>query len=157
MSIFEQWDNEFSGIVEEVASYEANTDSNSGGDYEEVPHGNYEVSVETMEIKATKKTNKPMLSIWFRIVEGKFENSVIFYNQVLEKDFQISMAKKMLKSMVAKCDKAPDIVFEGYGAFNTLVMDVHELIADDYEFLLEYKAGKNGFSNYAIKEVYELA
>jgi hypothetical protein len=157
MSIFEQWDEEFSGIVEDVASYEANPDNNKGGEYEEVPHGTYEVAVETMEIKATKKTNKPMLSMWFRIVEGDFKNSVIFYNQVLEKDFQISMAKKMLKKLVEKCDKAPEIKFDGYAKFNELVMDVHELIADDYEYLLEYKAGKNGFSNYNIKEVYELA
>jgi hypothetical protein len=156
MSIFEQWDEEYSGIVAEVAEYEANPDNNKGGDYEEVPHGKYVVAVETMEIKETKTSKKPMLSIWFRILEGDFENSVIFYNQVLEKDFQISIAKKLLKALVEKCDKAPEIDFKGYAKFNTLVMDIHELIADDFEYLLEYKAGKKGFSNYTIKEVYEL-
>jgi hypothetical protein len=153
MSIFEQWDDQFAGIVEEVAEYEASSD-NKDVEYEEVPHGTYVVAAETMEIKATKSSGKPMLSIWFRILEGDFENNVIFYNQVLEKDFQISMAKKLLKKLVSKCENAPEIKFEGYAKFNTLVMDIHEMIADDFDFLLEYKAGKNGFSNYNIKEVF---
>lgn len=156
MDIFEQWDKEYSGIVEEVAEYEANPDNKKGGDYEEVPHGKYVVAIEQMEVKKTKTSNKPMLSIWFKILEGDFENNIIFYNQVIVEDFQISIAKDMLKELVAKCDKAPEIKFEGYAKFNKLVMDVFELLADDYEYLLEYKAGKKGFSKYYIKEVYEL-
>mgnify|MGYP003492067539 CR=1 FL=1 len=157
MDIFEQWDNEFDGIFAEVAEYEANPDNKKGGDYEEVPHGVYEVAIDNMEVKPTKTTNKPMVVIWFKILEGDFKNSNIFYNQVIEKEFQIRMAKDMLKKLVAKSGKAPEINPKSYKEFKELVLDIYELIADDYEYLLEYKAGKNGFSNYNIKEVYELA
>ena len=156
MSIFEQWDEQFDSIFEEVAEYEASSD-NKDVDYAEVPHGTYEVAVETMEIKATKSSGKPMLTIWFRILEGEFENNIIFYNQVIEKDFQISMAKKMLKKLVSESDKAPEINPKSFREFGSLVMDIQELIADDFEYLLEYKAGKNGFSNYNIKKVFPLA
>ena len=156
MDIFEQWDKntDIEGLMQDVESYEQN--GGSGGDYEEVPHGNYEVAVEQMEVKASKSSGKPMLSIWFRIVSGNFERSVIFYNQVIEHDWQISNVKKLMKTMVSECKNAPEIKFEGYAKFNKLVLDIFEMVADNYEYELEYKAGKKGFSNYKIKEVFPL-
>ena len=52
------------------------------GDYPEVPVGKYEVKVEKIELGSTKNS-VPMGKIQFRIVEGDYKKSCLFYNQVL--------------------------------------------------------------------------
>ena len=62
-------------------------------EFVEVPHGEYEVKVQQMELKISKSGN-PMLSIWFKIVAGDYNNNLIFLNQVLNIPFQISISGK---------------------------------------------------------------
>ena len=49
--MFSRWDKEIDteGLQKDVAEAAAN-----GGNYKEVPHGNYEVAVQQMELKASK-------------------------------------------------------------------------------------------------------
>lgn len=54
----------------------------NGGNRREVPHGDYEVKVQKMELTESKKGD-PMVSIWFKILTGEFKNSLLFYNQVI--------------------------------------------------------------------------
>jgi len=86
--MFSRWDKEIDteGLQKDVAEAAAN---GGGGNYKEVPHGNYEVAVQQMELKASKKGD-PMVSIWFKIVsDGEYKGSMIFYNQVITQGFQI--------------------------------------------------------------------
>ncbi|MDY4823226.1 MAG: DUF669 domain-containing protein, partial [Candidatus Onthovivens sp.] len=46
----------------------------NGGNFEAVPHGTYEVEVNKMELKKSKKGD-PMLSIWFKIINGPHKGS----------------------------------------------------------------------------------
>lgn len=123
----------------------------NGGEYVEVPHGDYEVSVQKLELTASKKGD-PMVTIWFKVLAGEYEGSLIFMNQVVTKKFQIGIVNKLLKSM----DTGIDIEFVTYRQYGNLLMDVAEAIDGNLEFALSYKEGKKGFSTYEITEVFEI-
>ena len=88
-NIFDKWDKDID--TEGLANDVKEAAENGGGDYKEVPHGDYEVAVQQMELKASKKGD-PMVSIWFKILEGEFKGSIIFYNQVITQGFQVHFA-----------------------------------------------------------------
>lgn len=154
-NIFEQWDNNFDteGLQKDINE----AAENGGGTYKDVPHGKYEVAVEKMELKATKEKGNPMVSIWFKVVsEGDCEGSMIFMNQVITQGFQIHIVNELLRSMVAECTNAPAIEFKTFAQYSELLLDVHELIAESFEFALDYGVTKKGFDTFKITEVYTL-
>jgi hypothetical protein len=165
-NIFAQWDNaDLEGIQKDIQEAAAN----GGGNFEEVPYGTYEVSIEKMELKATKVDKnsddpkkhvaRPMVSIWFNIVDGKYEGQKIFMNQVIYGEnagFQIHIVNELLRSMVQKCAKAPVVEFKSYSQYNDLLMDIHELVSESFEYKLKYDKTKKGFSTFAITEVFAL-
>lgn len=130
------------GLKADVASAQ---DNSSGGNYREVPKGEYEVSITKLELTASKKGD-PMVTIWFRIVSGDYENSLIFMNQVITQGFQIHIVNELLREM---CEK--DVKFESYSQYGELLMDIHEEIEGNYEFALEYGERK-GFNTFKINE-----
>lgn len=125
---------------------------NGSGNYKEVPHGTYEVSVEKMELVESKKGD-PMVSVWFKVVsDGEYKGSLIFFNQVVTQGFQIHIVDELLRSM----DTDVDIEFVTYNQYGNMLMDVFEAINGNLEFALEYGEGKKGFNTYKITEVFEL-
>lgn len=152
-NIFDKWDKEIN--TEGLANDVKEAAENGGGDYKEVPHGDYEVAVQQMELKASKKGD-PMVSIWFKILEGEFKGSIIFYNQVITQGFQVHFVNEMLRMMVSELEDAPAVEFKSYKQYGNLIMDIFEAINDNYEFVLSYKKGKKDFSTYEIKEVFVL-
>jgi hypothetical protein len=124
---------------------------NGTGSFKEVPHGEYEVEVNKMELVASKKGD-PMVSIWFKIVSGEFKGSMIFMNQVITQGFQIHIVNELLRSM----DTGLDIKFETYKQYGNLLMDVMEAVDGNLEFALKYSKGKKDFSTYEITEVFEV-
>ena len=164
-NIFAQWDSaDLEGIQKDVQKAKE-----EGGNFEEVPYGSYEVSIEKMELKATKVDKnsddpkkhvaRPMVSIWFNIVDGEHEGQKIFMNQVIYGEnagFQIHIVNELLRSMVQKCVNAPVIEFKSYTQYNDLLMDIHELVSESFEYKLKYDKTKKGFSTFAITEVYAL-
>lgn len=126
-------------------------ENGGSGDFKEVPVGTYEVKIEKMEIKESKKGN-PMLSVWFKVLNGEFENSKIFMNQVITQGFQIHICNTFLRSL----DTGLDIVFDDFEQYANLVMDVHEKVDEQQlEFALDYGKTDKGFSTFEIKEVFE--
>lgn len=126
-------------------------ENGGSGDYKEVPTGTYEVKIEKMEIKESKKGD-PMLSVWFKILNGEYEGSMIFMNQVITQGFQIHICNTFLRSL----DTGFDIVFDDFEQYANLVMDVHEKIDEQHlEFALEYGKTDKGFSTFEITEVFE--
>ena len=157
-NIFAQWDNnaDLKGIDKDVKEAE----QNGGGNYKEVPHGKYEVAIEKMELKATKPESgsKPMVSIWMKIVsDGDYKGSLIFMNQVITQGFQIHIVNEFLRSLLQDCDdNAPAVEFKTYSQYAELLMDIHEVIADSFEYALNYGQTKKGFNTFEITEVYPL-
>lgn len=153
MDMFEKWDNQvdMEGLKKDIAEAAAN---GGQGNYKEVPHGDYEVSIKNMELKASKKGD-PMVSIWFQIVSGEFENSVIFFNQVITQGFQIHIADEMLRSLVSGMDAPIPVEFQNYKQYGQLILDIFEATSD-FEYALAYKKGKKDFSTYEITDVFAL-
>ena len=158
-NIFEKWDKEvdMEGLQKDIQEAQ----QNGGGDYKEVPHGKYEVAIEKMELKATKTKGDPMVSVWMKIVgEGEFKGSLIFMNQVITQGFQIHLVNEFLRSLVQKCDNAAYlkslIEFKSYSQYANVIMDIHEMVADSFEYALDYGVTKKGFDTFTIEEVYAL-
>lgn len=124
----------------------------NGLTFKKVPHGQYEVKIEKMELVATKETNNPMVTIWFRIVDGEYERSMIFMNQVVNQGFQIHIVNEFLRSL----ESGVEIEFKNYSQYGQLLMDVHEAIDGKYEYALVYGQNNKGFDTFEILEVYEL-
>lgn len=151
MSIFDKWENEIDleGLMNDLEDI---SNGNTQGDFKEVPCGVYEVSVQKMELKESKKGD-PMLSIWFNILEGEYKNSKIFYNQVLTNAYGIHSANEMLRALV---DGTMDIDFKGFKKYADLILDVHEMIdREKWEFGLAYGQNNKGFNTYKITEIFE--
>ena len=151
-NIFAAWDNavDMDGLQKDIEDAK----KNGGGNYEGVPHGKYEVSIEKMELKATKKGD-PMASVWMKICDGNYKGSMIFMNQVITKGFQIHIVNEFLRSLLQECDDAPAIEFKSYAQYAELLMDIHEIVADSFEYALEY-GEKKGFNTFKITEVFTL-
>lgn len=133
-------------------------EENGGGDFKEVPDGQYEVAVEKMELKESKKGD-PMLSIWFKIVEGDYEDQLIFYNGVMQPQndrafgLQTHRNNEMLRALW-DCEK-DDVKFTGFADYADLVLDIHEEIDEQFEYLISKETNSDGFSELEILEVYE--
>lgn len=121
------------------------------GSFRQVPHGNYEVSVNKLELIASK-AGDPMVSIWFKVLSGEYKGSLIFYNQVIKQGFQVHLVNELLRKM----DSGLDVEFVSYKQYGGLLMDIHEAIDNKLEYGLAYKEGKNNFSTFDIVEVFEV-
>lgn len=153
-NIFAQWDSavDMEGLKKDVQE----AAENGGGNFKEVPHGKYEVAIEKMELKATKEKKDPMVSIWMKICDGEFKNSLIFMNQVITQGFQIHIVNEFLRSLIEECPDAPTVEFKSYAQYAELLMDIHELIAESFEYAVDYGQTKKGFDTFKITKIYAL-
>ena len=148
MNIFEKWNSniDLEGLKKDIEN------AKDGGDreFDKVPHGTYEVKVDKMELKATKKGD-PMVSAWFTILDGKYKNSKLFMNQVVTQGFQIHIVNNFLKSL--KTDL--NIEFVDYAQYADLLLDVAEFCdTNKLEFAIKYEDNK-GYDKFTITEVFE--
>lgn len=149
---FSKLDKEYDikGLKEEVKEVE----ENGGGDYPEIPLGEYEVTLNNMELGVTGEKSKnpgtPMLKASFKIVAGDYKNQLIFMNQVVGAAFGIHKADEFLRSL----DTGIPIEFNGYEDYADLILDVAEEM-DKVEFLLAYGENKSGFNTFEVLEIYE--
>ncbi|HPZ74864.1 MAG TPA: DUF669 domain-containing protein [Thermodesulfovibrio thiophilus] len=123
----------------------------NGANFREVPHGEYEVKIEKLEL-VESKAGDPMVTVWFKVLAGDYKGSMIFMNQVITKGFQIHIMNEFLRSL----DSGYDVEFRSYSQYGQLLMDIHEAIDGELEYLLKYSEGKKGFSNYEIVDVYDV-
>lgn len=127
--------------------------SNGGnGEFKEVPHDDYIVEITKLELSVSKKGD-PMFVCWMKILEGEYEGSLIFMNQVVTQGFQIHIVNKFLRALTEDLDDI-DITFESYSQYNSLILDVAEKIFDEREYLVKYGENK-GFNTFDIKEYYD--
>lgn len=148
MNMFEKWNSniDLKGLKADIET------AKQGGDreFEKVPHGLYEVKLDKLELKATKKGD-PMVSAWFTILNGKYKNSKLFMNQVITQGFQIHIANEFLRSMYTGLD----IDFVDYTQYADLLLDVAEFCDENkLEFALDY-ADNKGYDKFTITDVFE--
>lgn len=147
------WDKFDSNVDVEGINEDLQNNKENFGEFKEVPLGEYEVRVNKMELTTSKKGD-PMLAIRFKILDGPFKNSIVFYNQVLTLGFQIHMANEMLRSFDTGIEIPSE--FKGYSALNELILDVSEEIdAQGLEYALKYDENKKGYKTFEIMEVFE--
>ena len=145
--IFEKWNSnvDLAGLQQDIKDAQENNK-----EFEKVPHGEYEVKLDKLELKASKKGD-PMVSAWFTILEGKYKKSKLFLNQVITQGFQIHIVNELLKSM--KTDLA--IEFVDYKQYANLLLDVaEECDTNNLEFAIKYEDNK-GYDKFTITEVFE--
>lgn len=119
-------------------------------DYDEVPDGDYEVAITKMELKESSNGN-PMISAWFKIVDGSHKNQIIFANLMLTSAFGIHKANEFLRSL----GSGLNVEFDGFSKYNELINQVFEC-SKSYEYALEYTHNSKGYPEYKINDVFEL-
>lgn len=123
-------------------------------DFEEVPFGKYEVKLEKLELvecKSEANKGQPMLSAWFKVIEGTQKNRLIFMNQLVNGDFKIHIANEFLRSL----DSGVDVTFDDYVQFGNMLMDIFEA-SEKTGFVLDYYQNNKGYKGYKIIEVFDI-
>ena len=150
--IFEKWNEsaDLAGLQQDIKDAQENK-----REYDEIPHGEYEVKVDKMELKATKTDQQPMVSIQFRILNGKYKKSCLFFNKKIRgtknDGLMIHQSNEFLRSM--KTDLA--IEFVDYKQYADLLLDVAESCdTNKLEFAIKYEDNK-GYDKFTITEVFE--
>src|SRR5699024_4667925 len=100
----------------------------NGGDFPEIPNGEYEVEVAEMELKETKKVDT-MMTIRFKILEGSYKNQLNFFNQVMNPSvdyfgMQVNGANTMLRDLW-DVDKSY-VKFESFARYAELIETVYK-------------------------------
>lgn len=131
--------------------YEEAKENGGTGNRPDVPHGTYEVNIKKLELTVSKKGD-PMVSVWFKILNGEFKNSLIFMNQVVTQGFQLHIVNEFLRDLASSYE----IDFESYTQYAKLLMDVHEDIDGKFEYALKYAENDKGYNTFKIEEVFEL-
>jgi len=130
-----------------------NASENGTGDFPTIPAGKYEVALVSLEIKGTKKDNRPMLAVSFKILSGEYKNQRLFMNRVI---YGTKDDGRMIKSAVGwlnTLDSGVDVAFQDYKQFADLVMDVAEAIDGKIEDAVEYDDSQ--FNSIKITEVFD--
>lgn len=155
----------------DFSAFDAKMDPNLQNDvknakeYEDVPNGDYIVSVDKMEVKTTKAGDKLMFAVQMSIKEnsdGSKSNQKgrkIFFNRVISGN-RVSESwndGKAIKSVITWLDKLEtDLIpeFVNYSDFAELVLDIFQEIQGKVELDVTYKA--SDFNPVSINEVYDI-
>ena len=126
--------------------------ASKSGDFEEVPHGDYEVKVTKLEIGATGEKSKtpgmPMAKVWFDILAGEFKGQKIFMNQMLTSGFGIHKMNEFLNSL----ETGIPVQFENFEQYDDLFKQIFAEVDGKAEYQLAYTANPKNerFSEYHI-------
>lgn len=124
----------------------------NGGEFEEVPSGTYEVAVSELELTMSKK-DKPMVKIWYTILDGEYENNKIFQYQVVDTGQKLAIIKPLLEELT---EGEIEVTFESFAQYANLIEEIKDFVEDNsLEYSLEYGENKKGFKTYKILEVFE--
>ena len=135
------------GLKKDAEAAASNT-----GDFEEVPHGDYEVKITKIELGATGEKSKtpcaPMAKVWFDILAGQYKGQKIFMNQMLTSGFGIHKMNEFLTSL----ETGIPVVFENFEQYDALFKQIFTEVDGKAEYQLAYTANKKNdkFSEYNI-------
>ena len=134
------------GLRKDVKDAENNAGNN---DFGNVPYGDYEVKIEKLRLTESKK-GLPMLSAWFKIIEGEQKDRLLFMNQVITQGFQIHMANEFLRTLKT----GATIEFKEFKQYGELIDGIFEAInSTGMEYAIQYGERK-GYATFTIKEAF---
>lgn len=144
---FDEFDAQFDSesLKKDLADVEA-----GNGERKEVPHGVYEVKITKLELTKSKTSGQPMVSCWFKIIAGEYENQLIFMNQVLKTGFGLHKCNEFLRSITSL-----PVTFETFKQYSLLLMDIMEEVEKKREYQLNYNVDKKGYNTFKIEKVFE--
>lgn len=144
---YSKWDNKYKVSSDDVKSIEKNNKK----DFDKVPYGEYEVSIKKLEL-ISNSNDDPMVVCWFKILDGKYKNSMIFMNQVVTQDFQIHIIDEFLRSL----DSGIEVEWLGsYSKYADLIDNVFDAITEEkLEYALDYSSTEKGYGKYKITDVF---
>ena len=139
--------------ADEMAKKMNEAKENGFGD--KLPEGDYQCSLEKMELGEGKTNGKLMLKAQFRITTGDKKKQCIFVNQVLcgtkNDGFMMLKAKEFLESL----DSGYEITFTGWEQFDQLVKDVLEQVqADQLQYMVNVK-NDGDYQRYKVVDIIE--
>ena len=124
--------------------------ANSGGDFKEVPKGDYEVKVVKIELGQTGEKSKtpgmPMAKVWFEVIAGEYKGQKIFMNQMLTSAFGFHKMNEFLASL----ETGVHVVFENFGQYADLFAQIFDAVDGKAEYQLSYGENAKGYSTYTI-------
>lgn len=136
-----------SGLKADIANASAKS-----GDFEDVPYGEYEVKLEKMELTESKTTHEPMVTMWFKVVDGDQQGRLIFMNQKVVRGFQIHLVNELLRDMEIETP----IDFDSYVQYGEMLAEAFDEVKDTKTFHLNYAENKKGYRVFEIKEVFRV-
>lgn len=144
---YSKWDNKYKVSSDDVKSIEKNNKK----DFDKVPYGEYEVSIKKLEL-ISNSNDDPMVVCWFKILDGKYKNSMIFMNQVVTQDFQIHIIDEFLRSL----DSGIEVEWLGsYSKYADLIDSIFDTITEEkLEYALDYSSTEKGYGKYKITDVF---
>lgn len=149
----------FDETVNDELKNEIMTVEASDIDYD-IPYGKYDVIVDKIELKPTKSSGIPMMSVWMKIIDGPHAKGRLFYNQVMNpiadkrvRAFQIHNAVKFLESLKPE---GVNVKFESFTQLDALCGEVLDAIAGRREYRIEYDSNDKGYDTYKVIEVYDV-
>lgn len=138
------------------------------GNFKEVPAGEYPVIVDKMEVGETS-WGDDQITIWFKITDGEFKNSNIFYNGMFNDNFSngISATAILLADMLDDEDMTSAAIAVILGKFDEDMDAIKDFIADvaeevesmaydlDYQISQSKKTNPNTGKPY-VNKAYEI-
>ena len=151
-NIWEQFDNntDLAAFEEGVKNAE-----NQSSDFEDLPHGKYEVALDNIELKPTKKKGDPMIVSVFKVIEGPHKNRLIWVNQVVDTPVKMNIGLNFINSMKPDTKVSFDKT-KGMAGLAESLVDAGEEISKSKEFVLDFGQNKKGYDQYTIETVFEL-
>lgn len=132
---------DLSGLKSDIESAASNT-----GDFVEVPDGSYEVKVTKLELGQSKKSELPMMKVWFDILAGEFKGQKIFCNQMMTSGFGIHKCNELLNAL----ESGVPVQFENFEQYANVMEQVFTAIDGTGEYELAYGHNNKGFATYTI-------
>lgn len=125
------------------------------GDFEEVPHGDYEVAITKLELgessEKAKTPNAPQAKVWFKIVAGERKGQLIFMNQMVHNGFGL----KNMNTFLSSLETGIDVKFRDYVQYNELFREIFDAIDGKAEYQLAYGKNDKGFNTYNIVQRFD--
>ena len=121
--------------------------TDSADDFEKLPDGQYTCLLEDVTARKNDKGTN-WICFKFSIIEGEYENRLIFANYYF--------TEKTLKRNIKRVTKIAfefgyNLPVELFGDFNTLAESLNELAGN--QAIVKQLTNKNGFSDYSINPI----
>lgn len=147
---FAKYNQNLNDLKMDIAAAEENSSK-----FEDIIPGKYEISIDSLQVKETKAGNALMLAVSMRILDGKYKNRLMFFNQLLMTGFGLHKANTFLRSL----DTGVNVKFEDFEQYNEMVKEVELTIKNTgLEYEVEYSKTEKDekvYENYKITQVFE--